>query len=89
MESSHILVLGIGNLLNTDEGVGVHAVKQIKEQVGEVNGVAMEDGGTLGLNLLPLVEEATHLLILDALFQNISQLLCCRTDMLRVAIHQV
>jgi hydrogenase maturation protease len=66
MESSHILVLGIGNLLNTDEGVGVHAVRQIKEQAGEVDGVAIEDGGTLGLNLLPLVEDATHLLILDA-----------------------
>jgi hydrogenase maturation protease len=66
METSRILVLGIGNLLNTDEGVGVHAVRQIKEQVGEVDGVAIEDGGTLGLNLLPLVEDATHLLILDA-----------------------
>ena len=66
MESSYILVLGIGNLLNTDEGIGVHAVQQIKEQVGEVDGVAIEDGGTLGLNLLPLVEDATHLLILDA-----------------------
>jgi len=66
MESSHILVLGIGNLLNTDEGVGVHAVRQIKEQIGEIDGVAIEDGGTLGLNLLPLVEDATHLLILDA-----------------------
>lgn len=66
METSRILVLGIGNLLNTDEGVGVHAVRRIKEQVGEVDGVAIEDGGTLGLNLLPLVEDATHLLILDA-----------------------
>lgn len=66
METSRILILGIGNLLNTDEGVGVHAVRQIKEQVGEVDGVAIEDGGTLGLNLLPLVEDATHLLILDA-----------------------
>jgi hydrogenase maturation protease len=41
-------------------------VRRLKEQIGEPDGVALEDGGTLGLNLLPLVEEASHLLILDA-----------------------
>jgi hydrogenase maturation protease len=70
METPNILVLGIGNLLNTDEGVGVHAIRRLQEQLGEVDGVALEDGGTLGLNLLPLVEEATHLLILDAVNAN-------------------
>lgn len=60
------LVLGLGNLLNTDEGVGVHAVRYMQELLGELDDVAMEDGGTLGLNLLPLVEDATHLLLLDA-----------------------
>lgn len=60
------LVLGIGNTLNTDEGVGVHAVALLKEALGNPPAVEFLDGGTLGLNLLPLVEEARHLLILDA-----------------------
>jgi hydrogenase maturation protease len=63
---SQVLVLGIGNVLNTDEGVGVHAVRKLKQAFGEVKGVEIQDGGTLGLSLLPLIEEATHLLLLDA-----------------------
>lgn len=62
----HVLVLGIGNILNTDEGVGVHAVRALQAKFGEPEGFALLDGGTLGLNLLPLVDDATHLLIMDA-----------------------
>ncbi len=67
-----IIVLGIGNTLNRDEGVGVHAVQALKTQhhrsavSGQPSSVEFLDGGTLGLNLLPIVEEASHLLILDA-----------------------
>ena len=60
------LVLGIGNTLNTDEGVGVHAVALLKEALGNPLSIEFLDGGTLGLNLLPLVEEAQHLVLLDA-----------------------
>jgi hydrogenase maturation protease len=64
--SANVLVLGIGNLLNSDEGVGVHAVRRLEADAGQrFPGVKYLDGGTLGLNLLPLVEEATHLLLLD------------------------
>ena len=61
-----VLVLGIGNILNTDEGVGVHAVRTLQEKYGEPEGFRLLDGGTLGLNLLPLVDDATHLIIMDA-----------------------
>jgi len=61
----NLLVLGIGNLLNTDEGIGVHAVRQLQARYPS-SPVPIADGGTLGLNLLPLVEDATHLLLLDA-----------------------
>lgn len=66
------MVLGIGNTLNRDEGVGVHAVRALETQhrrssvIGRPSSVEFLDGGTLGLNLLPVVEEASHLLILDA-----------------------
>lgn len=64
-----ILVLGIGNTLNRDEGVGVHALAALQaalEATAPEAPVAFLDGGTLGLSLLPTVEDATHLLILDA-----------------------
>jgi hydrogenase maturation protease len=61
-----VLVLGIGNILNTDEGVGVHAVRALQAKFDKPEGFALLDGGTLGLNLLPLVDDATHLIIMDA-----------------------
>lgn len=65
-KGSPILVLGIGNILNKDEGVGVHAAQALKAKYPDPVGFAIDDGGTLGLNLLPMVDDATHLLILDA-----------------------
>ena len=65
--TTRMFVLGIGNLLNSDEGVGVHAVRILQAENNPPPGVEFLDGGTLGLDLLPLaVEVASHLLILDA-----------------------
>ncbi len=60
------VVLGIGNILNRDEGVGVRAVESLREQIGEPDGIDLIDGGVLGLELLPIVESTPRLLILDA-----------------------
>ncbi len=60
------VVLGLGNLLNRDEGMGVAAVELLRQQVGPQHAVELIDGGVLGLDLLPLVEECSHLLVLDA-----------------------
>lgn len=66
MSDPAILALGIGNLLNSDEGVGVHAVRALQARGSFPDPkLQMVDGGTLGLNLLPLVETCTHLLLLD------------------------
>jgi hydrogenase maturation protease len=69
--SDRKIVLGLGNTLNRDEGLGVHALKVLEETLrlsfGEQIPVELLDGGTLGLNLLMLVEEASHLLVLDAI----------------------
>jgi hydrogenase maturation protease len=66
--NERIVVLGIGNLLNSDEGFGVHAVRLAKQELAaKYPQVYFVDGGTLGLNLLPLIEEATHLLLLDCI----------------------
>jgi hydrogenase maturation protease len=60
------IVLGLGNLLNKDEGLGVQAVRLLDAQLGPQDGLDLLDGGVLGLSLLTLVEECSHLLILDA-----------------------
>ena len=62
------IVLGLGNTLNRDEGIGVHALNALEAQSGKsAPQVEFLDGGVLGLNLLPWVEEASHLLVLDAI----------------------
>jgi hydrogenase maturation protease len=60
-----IVVLGLGNLLLGDEGVGIHALKMLESRITDSN-VTFCDGGTHGLSLLPFIEDASHLLILDA-----------------------
>jgi hydrogenase maturation protease len=70
-EAKRKVVLGLGNLLNRDEGLGVQALKRLDSQLGEQSVVELLDGGVLGLNLLMIVEECNHLLILDAV--NVGQ----------------
>jgi hydrogenase maturation protease len=65
--AERLTVLGVGNLLFADEGVGVHAVRLLARRHAEdMPGVEFLDGGTLGLNLLRYIEESNALLLLDA-----------------------
>lgn len=66
-DSSHIVILGIGNLLWADEGFGVRAVEALHAGWQWPAEVELVDGGTQGLALLPIVQAASHLLILDAI----------------------
>ena len=61
----HIVVVGIGNLLLGDDGLGVHALWKLREALPDPR-IEYIDGGTLGLGLLPYLEDATHVLFLDA-----------------------
>jgi hydrogenase maturation protease len=58
------LVLGLGNELFTDEGVGVAAARALAQR--GIPDVEVLDGGTLGIALLPAVEGRRSLLVLDA-----------------------
>jgi hydrogenase maturation protease len=60
-----VLVLGIGNVLLGDEGVGVHAVRRL-EREPLPPGVQVLDGGTGGLHLLSCLTEHAALVVLDA-----------------------
>ncbi len=64
--SRYTLVLGLGNILLGDEGVGVRVVERLLERYSFGEGVLVLDGGTLGLDLLPYLEGASRLLVIDA-----------------------
>ena len=61
-----ICVVGLGNLLLKDEGVGVHAVEALKGKYDFPEEVCLLDGGTLGLDLLHLIEGMDRVLFVDA-----------------------
>ncbi len=64
MSETKIVILGLGNPLFTDEGLGVHLVHILTPYLP--HGVECVDGGTDGLGLLAVIERASHLLIIDA-----------------------
>ena len=62
----NIAVFGIGNILLSDDGVGVHTVNKLNSEYQFPGNVEMIDGGTKGLDLLPLFENRDKVLIIDA-----------------------
>lgn len=58
------VILGIGNLLMGDDGVGIHAVRELARQ--PIAGVEVVDAGTDYLSALPFLENAQRVLVLDA-----------------------
>ena len=66
MESQRILVLGVGNILLKDEGVGVKVVEKLQSTYGFSPNVELMDGGTVGLRLLDPISESDHVIVVDA-----------------------
>lgn len=61
-----ILVLGIGNSLLSDEGIGIHTLKYLQNHFVHIPDVAFVDGGTLSFTLVATIEEADYLIVVDA-----------------------
>lgn len=64
--SIDVLVLGLGNVLLGDDGLGAAAIARIERDYRIPPGVRLEDGGTLGLSLLGLLAESDHVILVDA-----------------------
>mgnify|MGYP005839818355 CR=1 FL=1 len=62
----HTLILGLGNILLQDDGVGVRVVEQLAERFSLPEGVAALDGGARGLALMPFLEGVRRLIVIDA-----------------------
>lgn len=61
------LILGVGNLLLSDEGVGIHAVRRLLEREDLPDEIQIVDGGTAGLALMVYLEDVGRLVIIDAM----------------------
>ena len=60
------LVLGIGNILLSDEGSGIHVVEHLRRNHPETDELRYLDGGTLGFTLAADIEASDHLIVVDA-----------------------
>jgi hydrogenase maturation protease len=62
-----ITVLGVGNILFRDEGVGIRVIERLVEKYGFPENVSLVDGGVLGFNLLGIISDADRLIVVDAI----------------------
>ena len=60
-----ILVLGVGNLLLKDEGVGIHVIRALEKEELPPN-VSLMDGGTGGLHLISWIQDYNRIIMVDA-----------------------
>jgi len=65
-KTKRVLVMGIGNTLLQDDGIGVHVTELFKSSREPEPNLDVIDGGTIGLSLLPVVEDADAVIIVDA-----------------------
>ena len=61
-----VAVVGLGNLILSDEGVGVHVVRRLAETHTFPEDVVLIDGGTSAIDLLDQLVEAEHIIFIDA-----------------------
>jgi len=66
ISSDRLVVMGLGNLLTTDDGVGVHVVKMLSEKKLLPDHVEIIDAGTASLDVLELFDENDKIIVIDA-----------------------
>ena len=66
MADKRILVLGVGNILFTDEGIGVRCIERMQQDFSFSDNVTLMDGGTLGTKLMGPILESDYLIVCDA-----------------------
>ena len=60
-----IMVIGVGNVLLTDEGFGIHVIKRMEQMYTFPENVELVDGGVLGVHLLGIISKPDHLIVVD------------------------
>lgn len=67
LQISDTVVIGVGNTILSDDGVGVHAARILQTDPRLPAEVTVLDGGTFGLELISYVADASYVLLLDAM----------------------
>jgi hydrogenase maturation protease len=62
-----VVVIGLGNPLMGDDGLGLVALERLRREYVLAPNVELVDGGTWGMNLLPVIEDADELILIDAI----------------------
>ncbi len=62
-----IVILGVGNPLMGDDGLGIEAIDLLRDHWDLPAGVELLDGGTWGMSLLPILEETREVILVDAI----------------------
>lgn len=68
--ATHALLVGIGNILRSDDGIGVHVIRALdaRKRAGKIgDAVALRDGGTIGLTLLAEFKDHDAIIVIDAI----------------------
>lgn len=73
-----ILILGVGNILFTDECIGVKTVLSLQEEYNFPENVTLLDGGTLGTNLMDVLMDCDLAIVLDAVLADLEPGTVCR-----------
>lgn len=93
-----LVVIGLGNILCGDDGVGLAALAHLLREWEPARSTRVLDGGTLGLSLLPYLQSARQILLVDAIDDNASppgtlvryeEAEVVRAAALRLSVHQV
>jgi hydrogenase maturation protease len=61
------VVIGLGNPLMGDDGLGLVALERLRTEWQVAPEVELVDGGTWGMNLLPVIEDAARVILIDAI----------------------
>jgi hydrogenase maturation protease len=67
MNTEHVMILGVGNILLSDEGFGVRVAEALEERYAFPDNVSVIDGGVLGINLMGVMSEADRLIVVDVI----------------------
>lgn len=64
------MVLGVGNILYSDDGFGIKVVEQLEKKYVFPDHVTIVDGGVLGINLLGIISHARKLIVVDTILNK-------------------
>ncbi len=67
--SPKTLILGVGNILLKDEGIGIHTIKALENE-SLPSHIKILDGGTGGLHLIHWLQDYEHIIMIDATLDN-------------------